>query len=306
MAISKQLALTIGMFLIPMICCFIGIGAFIHVTLAAEKVERLKDAELRRQKLQELAELQRQLSALREAARDLQQKIDEVQKRILELAERLIQLSEDGETAQVLNEEIRGLKELLARLLVELSELREQIAQKQKEIDTLKDETKDAGPLDEQLKKLQKEMEELEKLRDKAESKHNGLLERLDELRRWREAEEDKFEIRPSKPRPEGAPDPVFVECTARGAIIQPEGTRLSDDPGADDSSRFLAAAKKTGYVVFLVRPNSFGGSLTRMGSFEKYRGLLLAHNGSSNQEIKFGFEPVEASWNLVYPGQEN
>ena len=306
MTISKPLALTIGMFLIPMVCCFIGIGAFIHVTLAAEKVERLKDAEMKRQKLQDLAELQRQMAVLQNAAKDLQQKIDEVQKRILELTKRLIQLSQNSETAQVLNEETRGLKELLAKLLVELSELREQIAQKQNEIDALKDETKDAGPLDEQLKKLQKEMEELEKQRNKAKSKNSGLLQKLDELRRWREAEEDKYEIRPAKERPENAPDPVFVECTAHGVIIQPEGTRLSHDPVAGDRSRFLAAAKKTGYVVFLVRPNGFGGTSTRIGSFERYRGLLHTHNRSPNREIKFGFEPIEASWNLVYPGQEN
>ena len=78
MAITKQVALIVAMFLIPVVCCFIGIGAFIHVTLAAEKVERQKDTELRRQKLQELAELQRQLKTLQEAARALQQNIDDI------------------------------------------------------------------------------------------------------------------------------------------------------------------------------------------------------------------------------------
>jgi len=306
MAISKHNALMAAMFLIPVVCCFIGIGAFIHVTVAAEKVQRQKDAELRRQKSQELAELQRQLNALHEAARNLQQKIAEVEKRILELAQRLIQVGEDGETAQILNEEIHGLKKLLADLLIELSSLRDQIAEKRKEIERLENETKDAGLLDEQLQALQKELKQLKKQRDEAKSKYEGLLDRLDKLRRWREAEEDKFVIRPSKPRPRNAPDPVFVECTSQGVIIQPAGVRLSDDPTADERSRFLAAAKKTGYVVFLVRPRSFGGSSTSMGSFEKYRRLLISHNGSSYQKIRFGFEPIEASWHLVYPGQEN
>jgi predicted nucleic acid-binding Zn-ribbon protein len=305
MAASKHHALMAVMFVIPVVCCFIGIGAFVHVTVAAERAEREIQAELRQQKLEESAELQQQLNALQKAAQDLRQKIAEVETRVAELTARLIQLDADNDTASALEEEIDGLKKRLAELLAESSALRDQIAQKQKEIDKLKDETKDADSLDEQLKMLRKELVNLQTQLDNAKKRNTQLHEELEELRRLRGEEEDKYEIRPSKPRPAGAPDPLFVECTPFGAIIQPEGTRLSDVPGDEDRSRFLAAGQKTGYVVFLVRSGSFGGSSRKDGSFERYRAILLDHNRSASLQIRFGFEPVEASWHLVYPGQE-
>ena len=46
MALSKQNALIVVMFLAPVVCCFVGIGAFVHVILATDQAEQQKRVEL--------------------------------------------------------------------------------------------------------------------------------------------------------------------------------------------------------------------------------------------------------------------
>ena len=290
MALSRQNALIVVMFLAPVVCCFVGIGAFVHVILAADQAKQQKRVELRKQKLKELAGLQQELDDLKKTFEGLLEKIREVENKIRELTDKLLRANQDSETARKIEEEIRGQKKLLAKLLAELSGLDDQIAQKEKELEALRTQIKKAGPLNDQQKKLEKQMEELQKRVEQASKEHNRLLAKADDLRRQREEEGRKTPIIPRKPLPPGTSKPVFVECTATGATIQPEGIRLNAYPQAKDRSRFLAAARKSGFVVFLVRPNG-------VGSFRKYRALT-----QNNGAIKFGFEPVDASWNLVYP----
>lgn len=295
----RRNAVIAAMFLVPVLCCFVGIGAFVHMTLAAEEVQRQKEEESRQGKLDELAELQEQLNALRERAEALRQEISDVNKRIQGLAEHLLELRGIGELSEELNEEIDCLRKVLAKLMVELTALEHEIAQKQEEIEKLQGETENVDSLGKEKEKLREQLDELRERLDEAKATRNRLRKKLAELRRWRDEEENKHELCPAKPLPPGRPKPVFLECNANDVVIQPEGTKLRGKPRAGDRKRFLAMAQKTGYVVFLIRPSGFH-------SFKHYRQLVHSHNNRSDESIQFGFEPVDVSWSLVYPDQES
>ena len=91
---------------------------------------------------------------------------------------------------------------------------------------------------------------------------------------------------------------PVFVECSRFKAILQPQARPLGPNASPDDRNAFLTAARGTRYVVFLIRPDGFP-------CFQKYRACLLAANKESGTSIEFGYEPVNADWELVFPGKE-
>jgi len=91
---------------------------------------------------------------------------------------------------------------------------------------------------------------------------------------------------------------PLFVECTWNKAILQPQERTLGSDPDAADREMFLSESRKTRYVVFLIRPDGFH-------CFEKYRNSLLAANKESQTPVEFGYEPVNADWDLAFPGKE-
>jgi hypothetical protein len=80
--------------------------------------------------------------------------------------------------------------------------------------------------------------------------------------------------------------------------ILQPAGTQLGDDPDDDDRRVFLSAASRTGYVVFMIRPDGFR-------SFNNYRRIVASVNQGSPGKLDCGFEPVNADWKLIYPGQK-
>ena len=59
-----------------------------------------------------------------------------------------------------------------------------------------------------------------------------------------------------------------------------------------------MAAARRTRYVVFLIRPDGFY-------CFGNYRAAILAANQEAGPVIEFGYEPFNAEWKPVFPGKE-
>jgi hypothetical protein len=231
-----------------------------------------------------------QQDALLKTAKELERKIAKIMSQIDELSEKLVQANQDDATARAVETQIRGLKKQLARLLAEMAELQDQLDRKQKRVEELENETKNAGPLAERQKTLQEQLARTQECVKRAIAERDRLAARIDQIRRGREERDREFTIVPSKPLPPGMPKPVFVECTAGGVVIQPAGTKFGLNPTAGDRGRFLSAAGRSGFVVFLIRPGSFD-------SFAVYRSIVR-----SDGSLQFGFEPVDASWNLVYP----
>jgi len=87
----------------------------------------------------------------------------------------------------------------------------------------------------------------------------------------------------------------VFVECTADGAWIMPERHQLATTASAADGAVLLDRLERTRFAVFLVRPSGFR-------TFAAYRAVLERYNASRPTRIDFGFEPVDAGWQLAYP----
>jgi Skp family chaperone for outer membrane proteins len=90
----------------------------------------------------------------------------------------------------------------------------------------------------------------------------------------------------------------TFAECSKAGVLVKPLNRRLSADPSAADKETFQQAAGESGYVVFMVRPDG-------LGTFQHYRTLIEEANGSRTSKIEMGYEPIDAAWELVYPGEE-
>ena len=88
----------------------------------------------------------------------------------------------------------------------------------------------------------------------------------------------------------------VFVECTADGAWIMPERRRLAATAPAPDGQSLLSKLDVTHFAVFLVRPSGFQ-------TFAAYRAVIERHNATTGTTIDYGFEPVDAGWQLAYPG---
>jgi hypothetical protein len=87
----------------------------------------------------------------------------------------------------------------------------------------------------------------------------------------------------------------VFMEADAEGVWIMPERTLLEPSVPLLARATFLASARATGYVVFLVRPDGYK-------AFTAYRELLEEQNAKSSGIVEFGYEPVNADWKLAYP----
>jgi predicted RNase H-like nuclease (RuvC/YqgF family) len=90
----------------------------------------------------------------------------------------------------------------------------------------------------------------------------------------------------------------TFADCSAAGIAVNPGNLRLGLDPNDSDKDVFLAAAKRTKYVVFLIRPDGYK-------SFSQYYDKVRSQNQSSFDRIDIGYEPVNADWILKYPNQE-
>ena len=90
----------------------------------------------------------------------------------------------------------------------------------------------------------------------------------------------------------------TFIECFGGGAMVQPQEHRLPDIPEGAAGRAFLDAARTTGYVLFLVRPNG-------VRVFDEYRALIDEANGSGRPRIEIGYEPIDADWQLAYPVED-
>ena len=95
-----------------------------------------------------------------------------------------------------------------------------------------------------------------------------------------------------------GAQKPTFVECRGDKGVLQPQARRSAPSP-APTTGRRSSPPRSTHYVVFLIRPDGFD-------CFENYRKVLLAASPSEPAPIDFGYEPVNADWELDYSGKDN
>jgi hypothetical protein len=89
---------------------------------------------------------------------------------------------------------------------------------------------------------------------------------------------------------------PVYLVCSGRDAILQPQGRSFAANPDKADQQAFLTAAHTAGYVVFLIRPDG-------IPCFKVYRYLLTSDNTTSGYHVQFGYEPVNADWDCSNPG---
>lgn len=166
----------------------------------------------------------------------------------------------------------------------------------------------DMQKLQAELKAKQKEKQQMEDSRrmqvgaDTLTARAQGLQEEIAGLRvRGKKAEARKNVVTATSvhgvaSNRDGAV--TFAECSKAGVLVKPLNRRLSADPSAADKETFRQAAGESGYVVFMVRPDG-------LGTFQHYRAIIEEANGSRTSKIEMGYEPVDAAWQLVYPGEE-
>jgi len=328
MSKAARKPVVIGLLLAPLLCCVIAVGAFLHVAVAFVEAQG-----------QEQADRWNQVEKLAGATKDLEKQIAGLDQRIAELRRQLAEQRKRADVANQLEEELRRLREQKVRLEQELAELRKKLAkakemvaegkkqvEKEREAKTTKQEKirrkqEDVARAENNVARTDKEVGKLlslddlpgessndlqnqlaqkqQKLRDE-QLKAEKLNAQLADLGKTPKAMEPTFVVeRIKSTRRWNAPSPVYVECDGKGVLLQPEGMRLSSRPDASDIARFLGAAEKTRYVLFLIRPSGYR-------SYQSYCEILNRENGKRGSPMDYGYEPINEDWNLIYPNEEN
>jgi hypothetical protein len=320
---SRKLVVA-GLFLAPVICCVIAIGAFLHVAVSFVEAEE-----------QEKAEMQQQVQKLTATAADLEQELADLEARIAQLQQQLREQQEKAEAARKLAEEIRRLEEQQEALAQQLATLRdklqkaeelvqqtEQEVQNQREaITATQEECQQArnditqaeqgvergnGKVRELLsvdelpaespEGLQQQRRKVDDDLQRERTETERLQAQLARLRRHNDEMSRSFRLSDLKTTNHWqAPDPVYVECDQQGVLIQTAGTRFGTWPDATDTVNFISTARRTGYVLFLVRPSGYS-------SFWRYRKTIEAESRESGRAIDYGYEPINEDWILIYP----
>ncbi len=231
------------------------------------------DAEAGQHAPEDPAELRKQLESL-EAE---QQRLEKLRAEAAEVRER--------ERARIshLEDHERRLEHELAKLNLALQALED--AEKQQQVDQAQAEAEA-----QRLKKLIAETEE-----------------RLGQMRQ--DVGERSYAIVPYKGANGTFRRPVFIECTADAVTIQPEGIRLTveDFDGPLRSGNPLAAAVRAAHEELNKRALAAGAELP-----DAYPLLIVRPDGAAayavaldairSWDTDFGYEFVEADWNLAYP----
>jgi len=277
MPLSNRKIVIAAVFLVPMLCCFIAIGAFLHVLMSFMQQRHEEKTELA-QRIEQVerdsADLEGQLEQENERASDFQTRLEEEQRR--------------AEAAGAAENETDRMRSEAAKI-----EPRRSSHQAQR--DAVARKTEALPDVRENHRRLNLSLEDLQKQLEKAEAEHAELAKREIDAKEKKEEERKKVRVLEiSGTRTRHSRKPVFVECSAGNAIVQPEGRKLGAYPGSDDKATFLACARRTGYVVLLVRPDGFQ-------CFENYREVVE----DSGASIDFGYELVNEDWIIIYPGQE-
>ena len=314
----------IAMLLAPIVCCFIGVGVFLHVVVSMAQSDEQAKANLRARQQAIVADSQ-----------TLEKELEVLQRRIEELRKRLVDAQATGETVRQLERELNLLLAQKAELESRLAQLRQELAQTQGSVTKAE---RDAQKLTGEAKQARAKIEQTQRqvaaaqaklgpsatdprdpfaedvgpatgsqqLQGQLDAQRSALaasereLERLNselgQLMREREENDKTFELKPLKgTRRWNAPQAVYVECNGSGVTILPAGTTFATDAPADQEQPFLEQATRTGYVLFLIRPSGFA-------SFTRYRDLLTAKRGSGRNRLDFGYEPVNEDWLLILP----
>jgi hypothetical protein len=327
MSRTNPKAILVAIVLTPVVCCFVGVGVFLHVVVTMVKADE-----------DEKADLRGQARTTADACRNLEQELASIEQRLFELRRKLLEEKDHADAVRQLEQELNRLLAQKAKVEDELTRLRLQLAWEQGalakskgDVQRAKDEAertrqqvaqmetkvaeartrvseteKDSGnPLHSpdsnqeprvNSAELQKQKTQRQTALDAAKPDSDQLHARLSGLTRTRQEKERTFELKTLKGTTRWkAPKPVYVECSASGVTIQPDGISFGTFADTDDQQKFLQLATRTGYTLFLVRPSGFA-------SFHRFRDLVAAKANTSRTRIDYGYEPVNEDWNLIYP----
>jgi regulator of replication initiation timing len=313
-------AFVLGMILLPVLICLIGVGAFLHIAVAVVGEEE-----------QDKANLGRQLGELDERRQELERQLSQVKPRLAELGHGLTQERENAEAAQKLTEELRRLLAEKSKLDAERADLAARLAA----ATTSRDQAEQrAGQTREKVQQAQRRVAQLEtdlagakpsrpgpqpapsggpepntSVRDwesrfaqrraaleASKTESQRLAAQLAQIQRELTAPERTVHVTGFRGTQEwNAPEPLYVECEGAGVKVQPSGTRFAASPSPEQRDAFLQTVRQTGYVLFLIRPDGFE-------SFKQYRKIVASREPNSDKPTEYGYEPVNAEWRMVYP----
>jgi len=280
MSISNQRILIAGAFILPILVCFIGIGAFVHLATSFTHAQQQKQARFNRK-----------MAEQKEASKVMKDKMAQLKGKISQLQRELREANAREEAGQGIESELGYLKSLRRRLEDELLALRQKVTKAQ-------DYARSMNSLKAEVAQLKSVQEDLRARLESEKSKRKRLMSAHDAALRERKKRMKVFSVTSLSGGSRRVRKAMFAECTADGIIVQPVKRRLSMNINTRDQSTFLSIVRQIRYVVFLIRPDGFE-------SFRRYRALVISQNRLSNEPIDIGFEPVNGDWVLIYPGQE-
>ncbi len=280
MRASSRHRVKAALFAAPVLFCLIAAGVFLH------------QADTSRQRWEGTRDVRKSPVNAEDSVQVGCDRAPESEVRTVNQTEPLQVDSPQAELSRTSGEELRKIRAMVV-------ELADQLAAADETLMHMQELARQADLRRATLNRLRSAKEQLEAELKNASVEERRLLTDRDALLRDRQERQKTFSVTALTGASSGQLRPAtFVECAERRAIIQPQATALSAASDVSDSQALLAAARRTNYVVFLVRPDGFE-------TFQRYRALLLSESQQAGVPIDLGFEPVNADWVLVYPGQK-
>lgn len=302
---SNPIVILAALFVVPVLLCLVGVGAFLHVTnraaaaadeQAREQVQHEKGKTERLTKAienveQRIEDIRKELQRMRQAE-TLQKDVAELQARKEELERELAALS--AELKQI-EDELRQTTVNRDELAQRLTDVRQRLEDLQRKLAALA-----PGPENQPAGEQAKGPSAEELARRIAEANRRLEQQRLKNEQAQAELDGLRQETSPTDPRIRveniaGSTDwqspsnPLYVECDDEGVVFQPENVRASATPDGSEKTRFTQLARQRGYVLFLIRPSGYT-------SFHHYRALAVQEN------VFYGYEPINQDGKVIYP----
>lgn len=232
------------------------------------------------------------------AKKQVQGELSEAIEEAKEQSDYLVSISEElrARREQVKNQ-IESRRRELARTEDHIKRLQEQLDESMARLESLHERTADhSESIDSQS--------QIEQLKSKLDQERKNLAEKLQD----RKDQTPAFSIIPYEGANRTTRRPVYLECTERGVVIQPEGILVSMEelgpphgPGnpLDAALRVLRNAYQARDAVYGITIPPYPLLIVRPEGIHSY---ALARSAMAGWDDQFGYELIDEQMQLAYP----
>lgn len=220
----------------------------------------------------------------------------------------LLEAKEKVNLAQTVSEELQSQREEMKKLVEarrrQLQDIEDHIKRLHEELESLQhrwkvlEEKKDSSETAIEQKKM-----EASKLQSEIDAKKRELAEEIEKQKKKKPA----FAILPYSGKNGTTRRPIYIECTSRGLILQPEGISIANrdlippGPGNPLSTalRMMRQAYSNADAAYGISQSPYPLLLVRPDGIESY---ARAREAMSDWDDQFGYELIDRDMELSFP----